>query len=598
MPGIFGAHNTSPGFNVHKNLRAMAQTMCVNERLCQDSFFVDGNLCASRVHLGNIGMKNTPHIDNGIHVWIEGETYNLQEVCKKEELNYNKYIVGNSTAQTIAEAYLSGKLDTLLASIDGYFCAVLYDSKKQKLLLISDRYGMRLLYWYLDGDCFAWASEVKGVLALDGVDKTIDPTSPSCFLKLGHLMGEHTWFKKVKLIKPASVLEYDLHSKKLTHRYYWKWSEIKPSKITFNQAVEALGEIFLEAVARRVNPNERIGISLSGGLDSRVIFAAVNQLYPGYEGYAYTFGLPECDDITIAQQVIAKVPNWKHQAFYFDSNNWFDPRMDRIWNTDGMFDMMHMHGSEFLPEVSNHVNINLNGYLGDAVVGASYFRGGGFSDTRISNQVAKNYYKDFFGENSLNNDFYNNNHIDPYLYMNRGRRFINYGTLNGLSQLDQRIPFFDNNIIELIFSIPDEYRMHNRLYTEFVIKFFPDFFNDIPWQKTGRRVGLTGPVSFPQKIVKKISHIPCKLGITKSKKEYTNYPTWIRDDGVQTRIKDLLNDKKSYSTELLGEDPIKRYLTPHLAKRANYSNEILRIVTMEVYFKRVFAKWNNWNNWE
>lgn len=53
-------------------------------------------------------------------------------------------------------------------------------------------------------------------------------------------------------------------------------------------------------------PDEKIGISLSGGLDNRAIFAAVNHLYPDYKGYAYTFGVPECDDITIAEQVIAR----------------------------------------------------------------------------------------------------------------------------------------------------------------------------------------------------------------------------------------------------------------------------------------------------
>ena len=130
--------------------------------------------------------------------------------------------------------------------------------------------------------------------------------------------------------------------------------------------------------------------------------------------------------------------------------------------------------------------------------------------------------------------------------------------------------------------------MYNRLYTEFVMKFFHDFFFDIPWQKTGKRVGMTGPVSLPEKVIRKISRLPYRLGFLESKKEYTNYPTWIRDSCVQAKIKNILNNKNSYASELLEVDPVKQYLIPHLKKKADYSREILRVVTMEIYLRKVF----------
>ena len=174
---------------------------------------------------------------------------------------------------------------------------------------------MRLLYWYYKDGVFAWGSEVKAILAVDGVDKALDPTSYDCFMDLGYLMGEHTWLEHIKLIKPATVVEYDLAERAVNQHHYWRWSEIKPSNLTFDEAVDELGKRFIEAVRRRFNPNERIGISLSGGLDSRAIFAAVDHLYPDYKGYAYTFGIPGCDDITIAEQVISRSKNWRHKSF-------------------------------------------------------------------------------------------------------------------------------------------------------------------------------------------------------------------------------------------------------------------------------------------
>lgn len=259
--------------------------------------------------------------------------------------------------------------------------------------------------------------------------------------------------------------------------------------LTFDEAVDELGKRFIEAVRRRFNPSERIGISLSGGLDSRVIFAAVDYLYPNYKGYAYTFGIPGCDDITIAEQVVSRSKSWKHEKFYFSADNWFEPRKEKIWNTDGMKDMMHMHGSEFASEIGKNMGVNINGYLGDAVLGGSYLKSKNHLNQRIDKTLAVKVYGAH--AEGYTDEFYNIDHYDNFLYMVRGRRLINYGTANLLPWIDQRKPFFDNGVIELAFSLPDEYRENNRLYSAMLQKYFPKYFKDIPWQQTGKPAAIT-----------------------------------------------------------------------------------------------------------
>lgn len=227
------------------------------------------------------------------------------------------------------DAYENKCLEEKLNKLDGYFNAIIYDSNINKLFLISDRYGMRMLYYYFKDEKFAWSGEVKGLLALDFVDKTISKESFDCFIDLGYLLEDNTWFKNIKLIKPATIMEFDLNTKKLSQKYYWKWSEIKPSNLSFDEAVDKVGFIFIDAVKKRFNPNEEITLALSGGLDSRAIFAAINKLYPDYKGLAKTFGIEGCDDIEIAKLVISKT-NWEHKIFHFTSNNWFEPRLNKI----------------------------------------------------------------------------------------------------------------------------------------------------------------------------------------------------------------------------------------------------------------------------
>jgi asparagine synthase (glutamine-hydrolysing) len=576
MPGIYGSFNFYQ--DSHKAVESMSAAMHTADRFVQDDFFVDGKLSASRTHLGHVGMSSSPCSYNGVYVWVEGEVYNLEETCSSTRLS------GKNFAQALAGAYTHSSLDALLSGIDGYYCAVLYDPRKRKLLLISDRYGMRMLYWYYRENQIAWASEVKGILALNDVDKTVDETSPHCFMDLGYLMGDHTWFEHIKLIEPATVLEFDLENSQFQHRYYWKWSEIKPSNLSFDEAVDELGKRFLKAIERRYNPAERIGVALSGGLDSRAIFAAMNHLYPDYRGYAYTFGAPACDDIEIAKQVVAQSV-WRHDVFDLTDTNWFNPRIEKIWDTDGMLDIMHMHGSEFADEVSDNLHINLNGYAGDVVCGGGWLNYLPL-DKRATSENLDFFYKKYSNLCNIEDNFYDTAHVEPHLYMNRVRRFTNMGSVNLLSRFEQRKPFFDNELISFIFSLPDVYRLDNRLYSVMLQSFFPKYFREIPWQKTGKPAGIVQHPNFIEKVLQKFGQIPYWLGLKQSNRSYTNYPEWIRDKYVYEQIEAILQCDPHISDNVLGKSSISTYLIPHLQHRADKSNQILRLVTMAVYFKR------------
>jgi len=583
MPGIYGVANSS---NPKENIENIAKTMFLYDHFIQDEHFHDAKLSASRSHTGQVGSKTSPACLDNYMVWVEGEAYNVNDVALKLNLS----------AQTLADLLLvaeqNGQLDKALNQLDGYFCAALYDVEQKKVKLISDRYGMRLLYWYHKNGVFAWGSEVKAILAVEGVDKDLDSTSFDCFMDLGYLMGEHTWFEHIKLIKPATVIEYDILADKSHQHHYWKWSEIKPSNLSFDEAVDELGERFIKAVSRRFDPDERIGISLSGGLDSRAIFAAVDHLYPDYEGYAYTFGIPDCDDITIAEKVIAR-SNWRHEKFHFSADNWFEPRIAKVWNTDGMQDMMHMHGSEFLPEVTKHMGVNLNGYCGDAILGGGFLSKVPWNQ-RITGSNSESFYGRFQNLSDIDSDFYNIQHVEPHLHMNRVRRFTIYGSVNALPWLEQRKPFFDNKLVELALSIPDDYRANNRLYSAMLQKFFPKYFRDIPWQQTGKPAGSLGKASIPGRAARKGMRLLKQLVGIRSTKGYTDYPSWIRDDAVAARLAELLNPETARYSILTKDDLAKRWLQPHFSsKLVNNSNQVLRIATLEIYLRKVFGEKNS-----
>lgn len=553
MPGIYGYIKQLPQETQIEN---MSRSLNYQNNFIQDEIFCNDYIESGHIHIGHMKQDKNIFFKNGIYISIEGEQYDFQNI---------------SFEQLLYDAYTNKTLENTLNKLDGYFNAIIYDSTINKIFIISDRYGMRMLYYYFKNGRFGWSGEVKGLLALDFVDKTISKQSFDCFIDLGYLIEDNTWFEYIKLIKPATIMEFDINTKEINQKYYWKWSEIKQQNISFDNAVDLLGELFINAVRKRFDPNGKVGISLSGGLDSRAIFAAVNQLYPDFKGYTYTFGTEACDDIEIAKLVTQKT-SWEHKTFYFTEHNWFEPRIERIWYTDGCLNMMHMHGSEFLEDVSCHMDFNLNGYAGDVVCG-----GGWFDKLPLNKRATKENLKDFYQNYTqiceIEDNFYDIKHCEPHLYMNRVRRFTNIGTINGLTKIDQRKPFFDNQLIEFIYSIPDEYRKDNKLYSAMLLRFFPKFFKDIPWQKTRKNLDGTNSKY---------------LNNTNVMRGYISYAGVIREENILKKLYEMLDYNSSSYQNFTKIDAIQAYLQPHIDNiKVNHIEKIFRFVTAELYLQKL-----------
>lgn len=576
MPGIYGFMKSG---DLSKAVLSTAVAVVnPNGYLMQDELFDDDVIACSRSHINKIGEKSTPLTSQTTSIWVDGEAYNYREVAVKLKLKSSNF------SRLLLESYQKDILDVFLNLIDGYFCAVFYDEVKKKITLVSDRYGMRMLYLYSKGSGIAWGSNVNSILAFEGVDKKFNASSFDCFMKLGHLLGEETWFEHIKLIKPASIVKIDIESNTVAHSYYWSWSQIKKTNLSFNDAVFELGNRFIAAVEKRFNPHEKIGVALSGGLDSRAIFAAVCKIFPDYQGYSYTFGIEGCDDIKIAKKVVER-SNWRHQTFHFEQNNWFSPRISRVIATDGMQDMRHMHGSEFMGEISDHIDINLNGYLGDAVFGGSYFVNSNLEDNNSIFEITNKIYMGFLKSNFLDNH-YNIDSLDPILFMLRGRRFINMAQVNSSSFIEHRKPFMDNSCVELIYSLPDEYRRNNLVYSEMLKEFFPDFFRKIPWQQTGKPVDTWRKPNLLSRCVFKAKDlIFTAFGVTR-KSEFVDYASWIRTSDVYDELASILGANDAIYKSFSHIDGVEDWLKPHKNfPLIDYSNKILRLATIEIYLQ-------------
>lgn len=554
MPGLIGFTDRRQKCKEHilLNMRDLLRHF---DFYVDDELFTDRRIYASRTHLGIIDQGTQPCVThNKFFSWMEGEFYNQSELRKK----YG--VTALTDIELLSDIFCKTRSFEFLREIDGVYAAVMYDCKEQKIYLISDRYGLNPLYWGIVDSNLMWASEIKAFLVHPDFSPRIDRQSVKEFIDIGHLLENRTWFEGIELVSPASILEYDVNRSKFSIHNYWSWNEIGSiqERVDESEIIEELGRLFTSAVQKHINNNERIGITLSGGLDSRAILAAIPEDYEPL--HIFTFGKIGCDDIRIAK-VVSKIKGGQHHVFLLDSDTWITPRIDGIWKTDGMFNLFHMHEVSFNPQYKNSIDVSINGFLGGAILGGFYLDG----------------YPD---------------KSEEYTTRNRGRRFINQGQLLAEKWIIIRRPFFSNDLIELSFSIPKNLKRNSYIYNKMLLCNFPKYYKHIPWQNTGCPIGwpelTVKAIRFSRRVKNKVLKETngFGFGFTNSK-PYHDYSTWVRDEPARSFFIEQLDNSDSLYQTYISRRKVKDDLKDHLGGK-NKVDVLCRYLTFEIWLQQVF----------
>lgn len=522
-------------------------------------------------------MPGTSTSEENPHVWIDGEIFNESELRKGQNIPF---------ADLVRKHYKEGTLDSLLEKTDGVFVVILYDLHKGTLQIITDRFGLKPFYLYHRNGQLIFASELKCFPLFKNFNLVIRKDIIDCFIKLEYLLGTATWFEGVEFLRPASVYTYRVDTGNLSMRLYWNWGMIRKNRtVSFDQAADEMASLLDTAIQSRSRSNARVGISLSGGLDSRAILASVYKKKP----VTYTFGLEDSRDVQIARQVSRKA-GVKHLYFDIRTDHWLERRFQSVWRTDGMENMYHFHFSHIIEQIAESIDVNLNGFLGDAVLGGSYLgkTKRRFLNTRISSEIARSYYGEYAELCDPSDPYFDLDKIDPYLIYNRGRRLINMGTEDNAKTIPQRLPFFENKLIEFAYSLDDEYRFTSKVYNSALMRKYGDFYATIPNASTG--VPLAEDPSLKQQAIKNFNRylnmFRYKLGIPTS---YTDVYNWIKQPDTAALITKILDPQKALYRQFRNVNYIEQYLHPHINRRMNFSKQIMGALTLEIWLQQVLC---------
>ena len=190
-----------------------------------------------------------------------------------------------------------------VSELNGWFAGILIDLREQQAFLFNDRYGLGRVYVHESPEGICFASEAKALLAIRPAARQIDLRGLAEFVSVGCVMQNRTLFQGVSLLPPGSLWTFHRNGRVAKERYFDSktWEEQEP--LSPEDYLTSLQEIFGRVAPRYLRGS--VGMSLTGGLDSRMLLA-----WGGAEPGSlpcYTFGGPyrDCADVRLARRLAA-----------------------------------------------------------------------------------------------------------------------------------------------------------------------------------------------------------------------------------------------------------------------------------------------------
>jgi len=272
-----------------------------------EGFFVAGpvGLGFRRLSIIDLAGGHQPMSDAEEIVWIifNGEIYNYRELRAELQSKGHQFRT-NSDTEVIVHGYKEWGTE-VFNHLNGMFGLAIWDVQKERLILARDAMGIKLIYYKLDNGALTFGSEIRPILAAQKSRPDVDPIALNLFLRFRYTPSPLTIFKGIRKLAPGTMLVAE-EGKCREERWYNYAPVPFAGRQEEKQTTEELLELYRGAVKRHLLSDVPVGILLSGGIDSGLLLALMNE--QGGSWPAYTIGYGESfedDELTDAAETAA-----------------------------------------------------------------------------------------------------------------------------------------------------------------------------------------------------------------------------------------------------------------------------------------------------
>ncbi len=208
--------------------------------------------------------------------WItyNGEIYNFKTI--REELKrFGHKFFSETDTEVILKAF-SEWGEECFKKFNGMWSLAILDTKKKEIIISRDRYGVKPCYYFSNFEKFIFSSEIKGILA-SSTNIQLDPDK----LLIGNREIEKfftTKYCNLNILPPGHILKIDLENFKISKHRWWRSIDNLPRiDLNYEKSKKIINELLYDSTRIRLVSDTKISTSLSGGVDSGIIFSILNK---------------------------------------------------------------------------------------------------------------------------------------------------------------------------------------------------------------------------------------------------------------------------------------------------------------------------------
>ena len=293
------------------------------------------NLVFRRLSIIDLEAGAQPMCNEDGSIWMvyNGEIYNFQSLRNELERKGHRF-KSRSDSEVILHLY-EEEGDAFIKQLDGMFAFALWDRKNKRLILGRDRVGIKPLYYAHTSDGqLGFASELKALLEIPGISRTIDETALSHYLTFRYVPGTHSMFQGVCKLAAGHLIEAsngNVHAP----RPYWDLAfESQPERD--DQAwIEDFDARLGQSVSSHMVSDVPVGVLLSGGLDSAAMVAYAREAGTrDLKTFSVAFDVGEpYDERPFARQA-ARAFGTDHHEVVVSASDFARDLMDVVWHSD------------------------------------------------------------------------------------------------------------------------------------------------------------------------------------------------------------------------------------------------------------------------
>ncbi len=599
MPGIVGLIGRIPREAAERELLQMGMAM-YHEKSYVTGMWMDESL---GVYVGSVERKGSfcdgmplKNERQDVVLIFSGEEF--PEPGTPQHLTERGHHLDDAEASYLVHLY-EEENESFPAALNGRFQGLLIDRGRGTAMLFNDRYGMHRVYYHESKDAFYFAAEAKAILAVRPELRGVAPRSLGEFVSCGCVLENRTLFKGIHVLPPASAWSFRNGSIEGKRSYFhpreWEDQERLDPKAYYRE----LREVFARNLPRYFHSRERIGMSLTGGLDTRMIMAW--QRLEAGSLPCYTFGsmFRDNQDVRISRRV-ASICKQPHQVITagqeFLSN--FAPYAERVvYLSDGCLDVGRAPDLYLNEKARQIAPVRMTGnYGGEILRGVRTFKpqepmAGLFSPEFLAYiRQAKETYACVLGGHPVS--------FAAFKQASWHQRAI---LSLEETQLSLRSPYLDNDFVRTVFRAPESAFINN----EVSLRLIADGNRALLNVPTDRGLaGERGPFSrvlsrgfleflfkaeyaydsgMPQWLAR-IDHSLSSLRLERlflGRHKPFHFRVWYRDT-LAGYVKDVLLEPCSLSRSYIERKQLEAVVLGHLKGNRNYTNEIHKLLSLEL----------------